>query len=273
MLSLVPRPPRKPPPLWVYGPRPPGTPPPPWQLDAQRGKRKMDENEDSVEQPLAEPENGDEDNVEQPVTEPEHDYTVAFAACNWHVGQMQDETRRTELKSTIRDIVKSDVDVFSVLFLQVKRYSSKDMEELEEWIKECLEEMNLTPQTLDRSIVEENVAVFVLRNAFDSAPQPASHRHIAFDVEDNGKAVALRLGKQVLMVTSWETLGMHTTRNLIAAYLENLKSDELGLYWADCSDPPPKAWILSWNMRIASTTAKYNASDTSRSSNPRTMIR
>ena len=99
-------------------------------------------------------ENGD--SVEQPVAEPEHDYTVAFAACNWHVGQMQDETRRTELKSTIRDIVKSDVDVFSVLFPQVKRYSSKDMEELEEWIKECLEEMNLTPQTLDRSIVEEH---------------------------------------------------------------------------------------------------------------------
>merc|ERR1711884_770470 len=100
------------------------------------------------------------------------------------------------------------------------------MGELEEWIKECLEEMNLTPQTLDRSIVEENVAVFVLRNAFDSAPEPVSHRHVAFDVEGNGKSIALRLGKQALMVTSWETLGMHTTRNLIAACLENLQSDD-----------------------------------------------
>ena len=71
-----------PPPLWVYGPRPPGTPPPPWQLDAQRGKRKMDENEDSVEQPVAEPENGDEDSVEEPVAEPGNDYTIALAACN-----------------------------------------------------------------------------------------------------------------------------------------------------------------------------------------------
>ena len=74
----------------------------------------MDENENRVEQPVAEPENGDEDNVEQLVAEPGNDYTVAFAACNWHLGQMQDETRRTELKSTIRDIVKSGVDVFSV---------------------------------------------------------------------------------------------------------------------------------------------------------------
>ena len=66
------------------------------------------------------------------------------------------------------------------------------------------------------------------RNAFDSIPEPARHRHVAFDVGGNGKAIALRLGKQVLMVTSWGTLGMHTTRNLIAAYLENLQSDELG---------------------------------------------
>ena len=65
-----------------------------------------------------------------------------------------------------------------------------------------------------------NLTVFVMRNAFDSAPQPASHRHIVFNVEDNGKAIALRLGKQVLMVTSWETLAMHRARNLIATYLE-----------------------------------------------------
>ena len=43
-------------------------------------------------------EDSDDDSVAQPVEEPENPHTVAFAACTWHIGQIQEESKQTELK-------------------------------------------------------------------------------------------------------------------------------------------------------------------------------
>ena len=39
-------------------------------------------------------EDNDDDSVAQPVEEPENPHTVAFAACTWHIGQMQEESNQ-----------------------------------------------------------------------------------------------------------------------------------------------------------------------------------
>ena len=106
-------------------------------------------------------EESDDGSVAQPAEEPENPHTVAFAACTWHIEQMKEEAKQKELKEVMREIVKADVDAFSLLFPRTKSSSSEALQAIEAWIKEYLEEMDLSPRRLDRSIAENNVLTFV----------------------------------------------------------------------------------------------------------------
>ena len=81
-------------------------------------------------------EDSDDDSVAQPVEEPENPHTVAFAACTWRIEQMKEKAKEKELKEVMREIVKADVDAFSLLFPRAKSCSSEALQEIEAWIKE-----------------------------------------------------------------------------------------------------------------------------------------
>ena len=131
-------------------------------------------------------EDSDDDSVAQPGEEPGNSYTVAFVACTWHIAQMQEKPKQRELKEVIREIVKADVDTFSLLFPRTQFCSPKAMKDIEAWIKEYLAEMDLSAGGLDRNIFANNVVTFVLRNVMDSPGQPSKHQHFVFEMKGNG---------------------------------------------------------------------------------------
>ena len=101
------------------------------------------------------------------------------------------------------------------------------MKEIEAWIKEYLAEMDLSVEGLDRSICADNVLTFVLRNVTDSPGQPSKHEDFVLKIKGTGAAIAVRLGAQVMIATSWQTMLLEQT----VAYINHTP------YWLERTAP------------------------------------